>query len=188
MKAQKSRRNIFSLLALGLGLLNSLFAFSALATETDDVLAVGVGALYNKLPYQGWDGDELTPIPYVTYRKGNFYVEATDIGYTLLTVQQADSGYYVDILANARVGFGYKNDDSPALTGMEDRDDTAVEVGLKTGFYNQFGLLEVSAKQDVASAHEGFIANIIYSLPIGDGAQNYQFIPYVGTSYQSDKF
>lgn len=185
MRTQKSLKNIIGLCTL---LSAPLFSFTALAAEPESVLAVGLGAFYNKLPYQEWDGDEITPIPYLTYIKGNFYVEGADIGYTLLSDQQGDSGYYVDVLGSARVGFGYKNDDSPALAGMEDRDDTAIEAGIKAGFYNSFGLLEVSAKQDVASAHEGFIANITYSLPIENEAQNYQFIPYIGASYQSDKF
>lgn len=164
------------------------FTSSVFAADSDDYMAVGVSAFYNKLPYQAWDGDEVTPIPYFAYKKGNFYVEGADVGYTMFAQEQRNSGYYFDVIGSTRVGFGYESDDSPALAGMEDRDDIAVETGLKAGYYNEFGLFELSARQDIAGAHKGFVANVSYFLPLGDEAQTYQFIPYVGASYQSDKF
>lgn len=171
----------------GLGLCGLLLPAHAAGQSTSE-LSVGVGAFYSKSPYANWDGDEVTPFPYLTFRKGNFYVDGTGVGYTLMSQEKTDSGFYLDAIASTQVGIGYKSEDSVALTGMKDRDDIAVELGATLGYYNNFGLFEWTLLQDVASAHEGFVGHVTYSLPLGSEASGVQFVPYLKATYNSAKY
>lgn len=102
--------------------------------------------------------------------------------------EKADQGFYLDAVASTQVGIGYKSEDSMALKGMKDRNDIAVELGATLGYYNNFGLFELSLLQDVAGAHEGFISHITYSLPLGSEESGFQFLPYVRATYNGEKY
>lgn len=171
-------------------IITSLFTTALLTTPLSFAqeykLSVGAGAFYSKLPYQGWNGDEVTPIPYLSYKNSNFYVDGTDVGYSLLSKDTPSEGYSLDLVTSVAVGDGYESKDSPFLTGMDDRDDIALETGVKFYYYQAYGLIEMAIKQDIAGANKGLTANFTYSLPIE--GKNYQFIPYIGAIYQNNKY
>lgn len=173
---------------IGISALSLIAQSSLLAKEIENIMSVGVGTFYNEAPYVAWDEDEIIPIPLFAYKKGNFYFDGIDVGYTLLVSEGLTSGYYVDLIGSAQVGLGYKSEDSIVFKGMEDRNDIAFGTGFKLGYYNMYGLIELQATQDVANAHQGLVGDLTYSLPLGDEAQGIQVVPYVGLSYQSDKF
>ncbi|MGB0899189.1 MAG: MipA/OmpV family protein [Psychrobium sp.] len=178
---------VMTIKLVGLGLCGLLLPAQAAEQSTSE-MSLGVGAFYSKSPYAKWDGDEVTPFPYFTFKKGNFYMDGTGVGYTLMSHEKSDSGFYLDAVASTQIGIGYKSEDSVALAGMKDRNDIAVELGAKVGYYNNFGLLELTLLQDVAGAHEGFIGHVTYSLPLGSEAAGFQFVPYLKATYSGDKY
>ncbi len=186
MKVDKMMNSLTKI--IGLGVLSVGLQANVWADEKPAEMSVGIGAFYVKAPYAQWDGDEITPIPYFTYKKGDFYIDGTGVGYNVLLKENGNTGFYIDVIGSAQVGLGYKNEDSVVLNGMDDRDDIAIELGVKFGHFSEFGLVEFTAVQDVASAHEGFVAEATYSLPLGDESQGIQVVPYFGLSYQSEDF
>lgn len=159
-----------------------------LAAQPEAEVSIGAGVFYSKAPYAKWKGDEVTPFPFFTYKKGNFYMDGTGVGYTVLSNEEAAKGYYFDVVASTQIGIGYKSKDSVALKGMKDRDDIAVELGATLGYYNNYGLVELTLVQDVAGAHEGVVSQLTYSLPFGSENSGFQFVPYVKATYNSEKY
>ena len=155
---------------------------------SDTELSVGLGAIYTQAPYKNWDGDEVTPFPYISFKKGNFYIEGADIGYTAISSEKPESGYYVDVIASLRAGVGYQVSDSTVFEGMTDKDDIATEVGFKAGIYGNYGLVELTNLYDVSDTHEGSVSKLSYLLPIENESKTVEFIPYAGLTLQSKKF
>jgi outer membrane protein len=87
-------------------------------------LGLGVGVLGRSSPYLGANGGVFQPIPTITWNAGPFQL----LGPNLRVGLVGDDRLRLAATASYRIGF-YDEDDSPALAGLGDREDT-VMAGL----------------------------------------------------------
>lgn len=82
-------------------------------------IGAGVGVIFSSSPYRGSDSVTVIPIPAITYTGKRLQIFGPQARYTLVDRNQAQ----LALAANYRPP-AYEEDDSPALTGLGDRDST----------------------------------------------------------------
>ncbi len=166
----------------------SLLAYGSVSAQSTDVSGaheaspwlLGLGALYTDRPYTSFDSDEkTTAVPLVFKFSRRWFIAAATGGFRLLP---DNKDLDLDIIAKIN-NFEYESGDSPALTGMSDR-DRAVEAGI-SGKYKP-GKWGISAYwvADISDEYDGSEAraSISYGAKNGSWTANY----VAGAYWRSD--
>lgn len=148
---------------------------------------IGIGGGYVSSPYRDWNENETQVFPFILYHNENFFIDGGSLGYTVYSEESDAAGFYINLIGNISQR-GYETNDSPIFVGMADRDDTAIELGLSTGFITPAGFFEFTVAHDVADAHGGYTADLAYSIPLIDESEAFQLLPYSGVTYYSDDY
>ncbi len=138
---------------------------------------VGGGAFVQTLPYAGVD-TKVYPAPVVAYEGKHLYVRSAIVGYRII----AENGLMIGPQVEPRVE-GFKEDDSPFLRGMRDR-NWSVDGGVNIEAATPVGLLGVSVMSDLLGRHRGQEAEFRYLIMFP--ALGFHFIPSGGVRWKSD--
>jgi len=138
---------------------------------------VGVGTVIQDQGYTEMDSDGIV-IPILIIDYGKFYLQGPKFGYQLYD----NDNYSFGFTGNYRLD-GYEADDSPYLTGMDDRDGT-LDLGVEFSYDTGFGKIGIEVVADTLGTHEGYQADFSFSYPIN--FDNGQLSPYIGAEFQSD--
>lgn len=156
-------------------------AQQAYATDKNDEpelsWGVGLGIISGDEGYTGL-GSDSTAVPIFIVNYGNFYLMGPKFGYQLY----GNDNYTFGLTGNYRLD-GYEAEDSPSLTGMDDRDGT-LDLGIEYSYDTGFGKIGVEVVADTLGTHEGYQADVSFSYPIN--FDNGQLSPYIGAEYRSD--
>jgi len=156
-------------------------AQQAYAADKDDKpefkWGIGVGVVSEDQGYTELGGDSMA-IPILLIDYGKFYLQGPKFGYRLYS----NDNYSFELTGNYRLD-GYEAEDSPYLTGMEDRDGT-LDLGVEYSYDIGFGKIGLEVVADTLGTHEGYQADISYSYPMS--FDNGQLSPYIGAEYRSD--
>jgi outer membrane protein len=151
-------------------------SLSALIEEVT-TLHVGGGAFVQTSPYAGVDA-RVYPAPVVAYEGKRLYVRSAIVGYRLIS----ENGLMIGPLVQPHVE-GFKEDDSPFLTGMRDR-NWSVDGGVNIETVTPVGLLGVSIVSDLLGRNRGQEVEFRYLilLPV----LGFHLIPSGGVKWKSD--
>ncbi len=123
--------------------------------------SLGLGLVVQQHPYAGV-GTRILPFPFVSYRNANFYVEGLSAGY----IVWHGRGMSLAITLSPRLG-GYKASDSPALSGMANRNFT-LDGGVAATLHRRWGMLRLSGRSDLLGVYNGQILDLRYGMPLPD--------------------
>jgi len=138
---------------------------------------IGTGFLSEDEGYKEADTDNMA-VPILLVNYGDFYLMGPKFGYQL----SSSENYKFGLTGSYRLD-GYEADDSPYLTGMDDRDGT-LDVGFEYSYNTGFGSVGMEVVADTLGNHEGYQADFNFSYPIG--FDNGELSPYIGAQYRSD--
>lgn len=142
-------------------------------------LSLGAGVIAKPRPYVGADS-EVQAIPIISLRSQRFSIEGIRAGYRLF----GGEGGELDLRLRFQFS-GLDPDDSPFLSGMEERDET-VEAGLGYSVELGRGLeLEVAAMADVLGRSDGAEASVDLGWRRVWGRGRVILVPAVGVVYQT---
>ncbi len=149
---------------------------SALIEEAT-TLHLGGGAFVQTQPYAGVD-TKLYPAPVVAYEGERLYVRSAIVGYRIIR----ENGLMIGPQVQPRVE-GFKEDDSPFLRGMRDR-NWSVDGGVNIEAVTPIGLLGVSIVSDLLGRSRGQEVEFRYliMLPV----HGFHLIPSGGVRWKSD--
>ena len=148
--------------------------------QPDNSFGIGFTASIAQRPFIAVS-DQLTVLPYISYKYQNFYIESMDIGYSLFKNNAAK----VDLLATPRfyeVKASFAK--SGELDGIEQTNPTYL-AGISAQFKTDFAvftvqyfhdLLESDGNEAVVTASKSFKMN-----------DNFTLIPSLGATYQDSK-
>jgi outer membrane protein len=139
---------------------------------------VGGGGLIQVLPYAGVD-TKVYPAPVVAYEGKRLYVRSAIVGYRIIS----ENGLMIGPQVEPRVE-GYKEDDSPFLSGMRDR-NWSVDGGVNIEAATPVGLLGVSIVTDLLGRSCGQEVEFrhLIMLPV----LGFHLIPSGGVRWKSEK-
>lgn len=144
--------------------------------QQDTSWSVGAIGFANPSPFEG-DDTQILAVPFISYQGDRFYLRGLEAGYSLIKPQFGPGSPAVkptlDIIATAR--------NRPGNT----RSKFNGEVGVRAGLMGQFGIVNVTAVQDVTGVHKGQELTASYSYRFG-GTGKVAVIPTVGISWQSE--
>ena len=145
--------------------------------EEATTLHVGGGGFVQTSPYAGVDA-RVYPAPVVAYEGERFYVRSAIVGYRIVS----DNGLMIGPLVQPRVE-GFKEDDSPFLEGMQDR-NWSVDGGVNIEAVTPVGLLGTSIVTDLLGRNRGQEVEFRYliMLPV----LGFHLIPSGGVRWKSD--
>lgn len=123
--------------------------------------SLGLGAVISTQPYEGLDEFRVIPIPAISYRGPRLRVEGPFAEYAFVIAPP------VRLSLTAAYRFdGYDPDDSNALTGMDEREDT-VEAGLRLNYRAPGGLrLDLRGSHDLLGRNQGGTVALAVGRPI----------------------
>ena len=151
------------------------------ATDKDDKpelsWGVGLGIVSEDAGYTEMGSSSMV-VPLLLINYGDFYLMGPKFGYQLY----GNDNYAFGLTGNYRLE-GYEAEDSPYLTGMDDRDGT-LDLGVEYSYDTGVGKIGIEVVADALDTHEGYQADISYSYPIN--FDNGQLSPYIGAEYRSD--
>jgi MipA family protein len=171
------------LLLLCLGVTLALPVFSAENSEdvadnhiTEDlsIELLGIAYLSRTDVYKGKKEDGM-PIPIIRGSYKRFYLDADNLGYLLQENQKVS----LSLIASPRF-MGFEDDDSPALSGMSDRDwslDGGFNLELKNKYFNS----KLEILSDILGRHDGIQGRITFSKKFFRG----RVVPRIGVEWQS---
>lgn len=115
-------------------------AIDPVAAEKQDHLTIGAGALLQIDPFIGSD-DSVYPVPYVSLKKGMFYIETTEAG---LSVDLGD-------------------DSAPSLDGYvvarwtsgQDREKLTADAGARLSIDTDLGRFSIEHRRDITGTFDG---------------------------------
>jgi outer membrane protein len=151
-------------------------SLSALIEEAT-TLHVGGGGFVQTSPYTGVDARVL-PAPVVAYEGERLYVRSAIVGYRLVS----ENGLMIGPQVRPHIE-GFKEDDSPLLRGMGDR-NWSVDGGVNIEAVTSVGLLGVSVVSDLLGRYRGQEVEFRYliMLPV----HGFHLIPSGGVRWKSD--
>ncbi|WP_353572467.1 MipA/OmpV family protein [Candidatus Albibeggiatoa sp. nov. BB20] len=125
----------------------------AYAADEPSIYRVGAIALWNTEVYQG-TGSEARLLPALYLKSSRWEFNFKELKYSLIDTKQFKLSPILSLDMN-----GYDADDSPVLTGMEDRD---FSVGLGLAAKVKLGLFDVNAsiQQDISNNSDGLLADL----------------------------
>lgn len=145
------------------------------ATEKPGVY-VGAGAVISGKPYVGADS-KVYPVPLVGYEGERLYLRGISGGYRLVKMKRWSIGPTV------RARFeGYEASDSPALSGMQDRNPT-VDGGIDLAWMTDWGLFSTIVVTDLLGAHDGHELEASYTIRLPYAG--FTIFPSVGVRWRS---
>lgn len=125
--------------------------------------------------------DQITSLPYFSYRYKDFYIESLDIGYNI-TKQK---GFSLDVLATPRF---YERKasfaDNDELDGINTTTQTYL-AGISSQFHMDYGVLTLQILYDAIESN-GIEAVAVASKTF-DLTKTFKFTPSIGLSYQDAK-
>jgi outer membrane protein len=145
----------------------------------EDVSAfhLGGGGFVQTEPYAGVPA-RVYPAPVVSYEGERLYVRSAIVGYRIIS----DNGVMIGPLVQPRIE-GFKEDDSPFLSGMQDR-NWSVDGGVNIEAVTPVGLLGVSIVSDLLGRNRGQEVEFRYLVMFP--ALGFQLIPSGGVRWKSD--
>jgi outer membrane protein len=143
----------------------------------DSPLSAGIGVVYSNGLYKG-DSPKTWPIPFFSFRAGNFYLRGVAAGYELFKYDALS----FDLVAQWRFE-GYDHDDSDYLEGMENRRMT-VDAGAKASYRDGFGTSSLTFLTDTLNRYNGQELRFSYDKRF-KLTESLSLTPSVGLSYQS---
>jgi outer membrane protein len=167
-----------STFVLCLLLLLSCGPASAQRPASDGVeVSLGLGAVVSPRPFIGTNA-EVFPIPMLGIRYKSFFFEGTRLGFRGRPAEHFEAS----VFAAARFD-GVDPDDSPALTGMEER-DLSVDLGLRlAGVWDHFEV-DLIGTQDLLDRSGGQDAELGLAFPFSAGS--WRLKPRVSGRWLSD--
>lgn len=138
--------------------------------------SLGLGLVVQQHPYVGV-GTRILPFPFVSYRNDNFFIEGLSAGY----IVWHGRGMSLAITLSPRLG-GYKASDSPALSGMANRNFT-LDGGVAATLHRRWGMLRLSGRSDLLGVYNGQILDLSYGMPLPVG--RWHVMPSIGVRWQS---
>lgn len=147
----------------------------------DSVFRLGPGAIYIQDPYKGVDAD-VYPIPMFIYRGERLTVFGPRATWSLFGEKDR---WGVEALVRLRLE-GYEDDDSRALTGMDDRDGT-LELGLQYIHDFDFAVFSADFSHDVLGEHDGYEFRVLLSKGFNNAldVEGLRLTPRVGFNWRS---
>jgi outer membrane protein len=115
---------------------------------SQDVFKAGFGVAFSDSPYKGVDL-KVTPIPVLSYSKGNFYINGITAGYVLWETEKAS----IDAILKPRFD-GYQDDDSSDLDGMGDR-HPGLDMGIAWNYKLSWASLKAEFLADIIGESDG---------------------------------
>jgi outer membrane protein len=163
--------------SLAIFLLTIANALYAQGQRSASPWSVGVMGMWNSEAYRGMDDDWLA-LPIIAYRDEFFYWLGPRAGFRLAKWDN----FSVFATAEYRLS-DYEADDSPFLTGMDDRDGT-LELGLEMSYKQSFATVSLGFDADVLDKHAGYTIDLKVSRPF---TYQRRFIiePYLGVAWLS---
>ena len=145
--------------------------------EEATTLRVGGGGFVQTSPYAGVDA-RVYPAPVVAYEGERLYVRSAIVGYRIIS----EKGLMIGPLVQPRIE-GFKEDDSPFLEGMQDR-NWSVDGGVNIEAVTPVGLLGTSIVTDLLGRNRGQEVEFRYliMLPV----LGFHLIPSGGVRWKSD--
>ncbi len=180
----KSSLNIATALFLTLILTTSLLAAPApIITSTMDADSMnkssGIGFTLStaKRPFIGVD-NQMTSLPYFSYRHKDFYIESLDVGYNLTR----QNGISLDILATPRF-YERKSSfaDNNELDGISATTETYM-AGLSSQFHRDFAVITLQLLYDVIESNG--IEAVAQASKTFDLTDTFKLTPSIGLSFQ----
>jgi len=139
-------------------------------------LSLGLGTIYVRQVYKDIDNRSI-PIPVISYRGPRLRIEGTGASYKIFQWMML-SGKLLTLYRTT----GYDPEDSPFLTGMQEREDT-VEIGGELGVFLPYGFqLKTRLFIDSLDRHKGELVDI--SLSKFFGSDRWILTPSIGLLYQ----
>ena len=144
----------------------------------------GVGtSLYNNPAYQ--DPDDVVRLNvFPEYHGEQFNMDFESISYTFF-----ESGNFNLELLGKYEFLGYEDGDAKRLKGMKDRDST-LNAGFRANCSTDYGLLSLSAVNDVFGKHKGQEVELRFGEPFytehWSGQREFTLGAFVGSRWQSD--
>jgi len=151
----------------------------SMSAMIEDVTAfhVGGGGYIQTEPYAGVDA-RVYPAPVVTYEGEHFYVRGATVGYRPLS----ENGLMIGPMVQPRIQ-GFSGDDSPFLTGMQDR-HWSIDAGVNIEAATPVGLLGVSVVSDLLGRYRGQEVEFRYMIMLP--VLGFELIPSGGVRWESD--
>lgn len=124
----------------------------AFASDEQDRLVIGAGALAYRSPFEG-EGVSVFPIPIIVARRGAFYVDGLEAGATWT----APRGFTVNAFLAAR-----------ALPG-ENREQVTADAGVRASLTGVAGTVSIDYRRDISGEFEGGEVTARYEveMPVG---------------------
>ena len=152
--------------------------WNVLGVETEELSGVlGLGVMYAQRPYEGVD-DDVWPVPVVSLEYKGLFIKGKEIGYTVNHVSESQVKFA--IVGEPRL-MGYDDEDSSALTGMNER-DSSFDAGFKVSWLNDLFNLNITALSDIANAHQRQEVKAYVSKTFKEGF----FTPRFGVKWYSE--
>jgi outer membrane protein len=144
--------------------------------------SLGAGVISSPRPYDGASNQtRAIPLLEVSYKR--FYLQGIRAGYRVIQ----EDGFGLDLRVRAQFA-GYEPSDSPKLTGMEERRETA-EIGIAS----EIGLggrwsLGLGAFADVLGRHDGYQVSVDLGWSRVWDRGRFGLFPSLGVVWQSAEF
>jgi outer membrane scaffolding protein for murein synthesis (MipA/OmpV family) len=131
-------------------------------------------------PFTGVD-DQITSLPYISYRYKDFYIESLDIGYNI----SRNEGYSIGLLATPRF---YERKAAFANDGELDGISTTTPTylaGLSSQFDLDYGVITLQLLYDVVESNG--IEAVAAASKTFELTKSFKFTPLIGLSFQDAK-
>ncbi len=181
-----------SKITVAASLVMSLFALQPNSAFADDEkgwnIGLGLGYEIEKSLFKFDDEDGgLVPLPILEYNGGWYSISPFGVEAEASIYEKGD--WEVEIFSELE--FGLLNDsrdesDSRIFAGMDERKEASHFI-LGVDLTTPVGIFGVEAAQDVSSAHDGYMADIYYRLPLYHSKKT-NFIVSAGVEQFSGKF
>jgi outer membrane protein len=120
---------------------------------------IGLGVMYPIRPYKGVDNDiYAAPIASLEYKR--FFIDGASFGFNLIDKE----AFKFSVLGAPRF-WGYEADDSPDLTGMQER-QWSFDGGLRVLLKGKVFAFSTTGLSDLLDEHQGQEVNVMFSAKI----------------------
>lgn len=138
--------------------------------------SVGPGVVIADKAYKGFD-TETTVFPFIMYQSNRWYFRGPMVGIKVFD----DDCIRLDAIGKWRFD-GYEEDDSNALTGMDDRDMTA-ELGAAVSVRGEPGFGRLAFFSDILGNHNGY--DLVLTCGKRFNNDKFSFTPTAGIEWQN---
>lgn len=144
--------------------------------------SLGVGALYEQMPYRDYDA-EVYPAPLISYEGERIFLRDSAVaGVYLLKTEKDQLSFNVYY---SPMNFRPSRTDDAALTQLDKRYSTAM-AGFGYRHDAEWGSLRAEIAADILGKSDGIIVDAMYQYPIQTG--NLQVTPGLGVQWRNSNY